>query len=285
MAEILDGRKVANFKKAAIVRDVERMKAEGINPRLEIMLAGKKEDAVAYVRSAEKALAGCGIECGVNSYPENISQQEFIESMNELNKAPRVHGILIMRPLPPHIDWKTVENSIAPEKDVDGISPENLAGVFQGRKDVFHPCTAQAVMDVLDYYQVVTGGRRAVVLGRSLVVGKPVSMMLLGENATVTICHSKTVDLPAETAQADILVAAAGIPRLVKQFHVKDGAVVVDVGINLVDGKLVGDVDFDSVAPKAGMITPVPGGVGTVTTTILMEHVVAAAKKLNKFKL
>jgi len=232
MTVILDGEKIAKSKKVRIKQRVQQLKSKGINPTLSIVMVGDREDSVAYTRGASKALSSCGINCKIKDYPETISQEEFIENIGNINNSSDIHGILIMRPIPKHINWHLVENAVVPEKDVDCITPVNLAGVFQGKKDVFYPCTAKAVMNILEYYQIDIEGKKAVVIGRSLVVGKPVAMMLLDKNATVTICHSKTVNLLQQTSRSDILVAAVGVPGLVKREHVKEGGIVIDVGIS-----------------------------------------------------
>jgi methylenetetrahydrofolate dehydrogenase (NADP+)/methenyltetrahydrofolate cyclohydrolase len=280
MAVVLSGKEVAEYKKKDIRRRVEQLKSKGIKPALNIVMVGDRKDSLAYVEGARKALGGCDIECRVSNYPEAILQEDLIKKIQSINQDENIHGVLIMRPLPDSIDWETVGEIISPAKDVDCVTPYNLSGVFRGYRNVFHPCTAQAVLDVLEYYGVNLEGKKVAVIGRSLVVGKPVAMMLLQKNATVTICHSRTVNLKEMTSSADILVAAAGKPRLIGKEYVKQDAVVVDVGINVVDGKLVGDVNFEEVKEKASMITPVPGGVGTVTTAVLMEHIVAAAGRM-----
>lgn len=282
MAVVLKGKEVADVKKAGVKERVEVLKSKGVNPTLSIVMVGNREDSLAYAQGAKKALSSCGIGCRIDRFPESISQEEFIENIERINADNGVHGILIMRPLPNSIEWDQVQRAVMPEKDVDCITTYNLGRVFEGRKDVFYPCTARAVMDILDYYRVELQGKKAVVVGRSLVVGRPVAVMLLQKNATVTVCHSKTANLPEVTSRGDILVAAVGVPQMVKKEHVKQGAVVIDVGINVVGGKLVGDVDYYEVSQVAGMITPVPGGVGSVTTAVLMEHVVTAAEKLHK---
>lgn len=280
MSVILSGKEVAEQKKTDIRRRVQQLKASGVQPALDILMVGDREDSLAYIKGARKALDSCGIECRVSSYPETISAGDFTREIQKKNNDGSVHGIIIMRPLPSTLDWETAEETLSPAKDVDCITPANLAGVFSGLKGVFYPCTAQAVIDTLDYYDIDIKGKNVAVVGRSMVVGKPVSMMLLQGDATVIISHSKTADLEKVTSAADIVVAAAGKPKLVKDRHVRPGAVVIDVGINFMDGKLVGDVDFDSVEAKASMITPVPGGVGSVTTGVLMEHIVAAAENI-----
>jgi len=280
MAVILSGKEVAEQKKIDIRRRVQQLKSNGVQPTLDIAMVGDREDSLAYIKGAHKALDSCGIECRVSSYPETITIGHFIGEIQKKNNDDSVHGIIIMRPLPGSLDWKMVEETLSPAKDVDCITPSNLAGVFSGLRDVFYPCTAQAVIDILDYYHIDLKGKNVAVVGRSMVVGKPVSMMLLQRDATVTISHSKTADLEKVVSAADIVVAAAGKPGLVKDRHVKQGAVVIDVGINFVEGRLVGDVDFDSVEMKASMITPVPGGVGSVTTGVLMEHIAVAAENI-----
>jgi methylenetetrahydrofolate dehydrogenase (NADP+)/methenyltetrahydrofolate cyclohydrolase len=274
MGTVLSGKEVANRKKEGIIKQVERLNAKGIKPLLNIVMVGDKEDSVAYTQNAQRTLQNCGIECRISRFPADVTQQQLIDSIAAIDRDSSVHGILIMRPLPDNIDWDTVSNTISPQKDIDCITSYNLSGVFEGRKEVFYPCTAQAVIDTLEHYDIELCGKEVVVIGRSLVIGRPVSMMLLQRHATVTICHSKTTNLADVCRRADVLVVAAGKPRMVKGDHVKQGAVVIDVGINVLDGKLVGDVDFDDVKEKASMITPVPGGIGTVTTSVLMEHVV-----------
>jgi methylenetetrahydrofolate dehydrogenase (NADP+)/methenyltetrahydrofolate cyclohydrolase len=274
MGTVLSGREVASSKKERIIRQVEALRLKGIKPLLNIAMVGNREDAVAYAKNAQRALANCGIGCRVTEFPADIAQQQLIEGISAIDSDNSVHGILVMRPLPDHIDWDAVTKVVSPAKDVDCITSNNLSGVFEGRRDVYYPCTAQAVIDTLEHYGVDLDGKEAVVIGRSLVIGRPVSMMLLQRNATVTICHSKTTNLADVTRRADVLVVAVGKPAMIKAEHVKQGAVVVDVGINVHDGKLMGDVDFDGVKDKASMITPVPGGIGTVTTSVLMEHVV-----------
>ncbi len=280
MAVILKGADVAQAKKPAIMARVDALKAMGICPALGIVMVGNRDDSQAYARGALKALSACGIDCNVANFPRDIKQQQLLEEIRAMNADIKVHGILVMRPIPPAIEWEVVENMVSPQKDVDCIASQNLSKVFKGERDGFNPCTAQAVMEVLEHYGISVAGKRAVVIGRSLVVGKPVAMMLLQRNATVTICHSKTSELARVTSRADIIVAAAGTAGLVKSEHVKKGSIVLDVGINVVDGKLTGDVDFKQVEPYVSMITPVPGGIGSVTTSVLMENILTAAERL-----
>ena len=279
MAFIMKGTDVAQAKKQGIIKRVEALKERGVSPALCIIMVGDREDSHAYVKGATKALAGCGIGCHLAHYPEDISQHRLLEEIEDVNQNPEYHGIIVMRPVPSAIRWEAVEETISPAKDVDCITAQNLAGVFKGDTDVFYPCTAKAVIDMLDHYGVNAEGKKAVVIGRSLVVGKPLAMMLLQRNATVTICHSRTRDLAEISSQADILVAAAGTPGLVGPDFVNENSIVLDVGINMVEGKLKGDVDFERVAPLVSMISPVPGGVGSVTTSVLMENIVTAAEK------
>ncbi|HZX46265.1 MAG TPA: tetrahydrofolate dehydrogenase/cyclohydrolase catalytic domain-containing protein [Clostridia bacterium] len=279
MAFIMKGTDVAQAKKQGIIKRVEALKERGVSPALCIIMVGDREDSHAYVKGATKALARCSIGCHLAHYPEDISRHRLLEEIEAINQNPEYHGIIVMRPVPSAIRWEAVEGTISPAKDVDCITAQNLAGVFKGDTDVFYPCTAKAVVDMLDHYRVSVEGKKAVVIGRSLVVGKPLAMMLLQRNATVTICHSRTRDLAKAASQADILVAAAGTPGLVGPDFVNKDSIVLDVGINMVDGKLKGDVDFERVAPLVSMISPVPGGVGAVTTSVLMENIVTAAEK------
>ena len=223
-------------------------------------------------------MSALDFDCRVFAFPAEIGQEEFLAEFQKINADPSVHGILLFRPLPKQLDEAAVVAVLDPAKDVDGLCRENLAKVFAGEPEAFAACTAAAVMAVLDYAGVELKGCRSVIVGRSLVVGKPLAMLMLNRDATVTICHSKTRDLPAICRQADILVACVGRAGLITGDFVREGAVVIDVGINVDDqGKLCGDVDFTSVEPKASLITPVPGGVGTVTTSVLAAQVMQAA--------
>ncbi|MGE5614520.1 MAG: bifunctional 5,10-methylenetetrahydrofolate dehydrogenase/5,10-methenyltetrahydrofolate cyclohydrolase, partial [Bacillota bacterium] len=218
------------------------------------------------------------IKCVINEYPEDIGQEDLVKEIQKINGDRSVHGILLFRPLPKHLDINVIKHVISPEKDIDCLNPVNVAKVFEGDETGFAPCTPAAVMEMLDYYKIDVSGRRVVVIGRSLVVGKPLSMLLLKKNATVTICHTKTRDIEKTCKSAEILIAAAGAARMVTAEHVYPGQVVVDVGINVDEnGNLCGDVDFDAVEKIVDFITPVPGGVGTVTSSILAKHVIKAA--------
>jgi methylenetetrahydrofolate dehydrogenase (NADP+)/methenyltetrahydrofolate cyclohydrolase len=250
-------------------------------PKLAILRVGARPDDLAYENGIVKRFAGVGLGVEVSALPEDIAQNDFMAELHRANMDPSIQGILVLRPLPEQIDSKLVADSIEPAKDVDGISPVNMVKVFTGDPSGFAPCTAAAVVAMLDHAGIGLRGTRITIVGRSLVVGKPLAMLLLSRDATVTICHSKTRDLPGMCREADVLVACVGQARMLGAMHVKSGAVVVDVGINVDgDGNLCGDVDFDAVAPLAGAITPVPGGVGTVTTTMLARQLVHAAKGL-----
>jgi methylenetetrahydrofolate dehydrogenase (NADP+)/methenyltetrahydrofolate cyclohydrolase len=223
-----------------------------------------------------------GIRCLVTELPEDISQAAFEQAFAAVNDDPATHGILLFRPLPKELDEEPIRSMVNPRKDIDCMSPVNMAKVFSGDESAFAPCTPEAVMEVLAHYGIALKGKRVTVVGRSMVVGKPLAMLLLKQHATVTICHTRTVDLAGTCRNAEILIAAAGKAKMVTADFVADGAVVIDVGINVDEtGNLCGDVDFDAVASKAASITPVPGGVGAVTSSVLAKHVVRAANYLN----
>ena len=246
---------------------------------LAIVRVGEKPDDISYERGAKKRMEKIGIECRCYTYPEDISDAEFKREFAKINAEPTVNGILLLRPLPKHIDENAVCNMIDFEKDVDCINPVNIEKVFVNDNTGFLPCTAAAVMKCLEFANVELAGKNVTIVGRSLVVGKPLSMLMLAKNATVTICHSKTRDLKAECKRADILVSCMGRAKMIDAEYVKEGAVVIDVGINVDEnGNLCGDIDFDSVAPHASLITPVPGGVGSVTTAVLAEQTIKAAR-------
>jgi methylenetetrahydrofolate dehydrogenase (NADP+)/methenyltetrahydrofolate cyclohydrolase len=278
MGEIIKGKPVADRISAELTEIVKVLKEKGVNPKLAIVRVGARLDDLAYEKGALSRCKAIGIETQVVELPEDISKVDFIIELRKLNEDKNTHGILVFRPLPKHIDEDVVKYVIAPEKDVDCFSPVNAAKLLEGDKAGFPPCTPTAVIEILKHYKVDISGKKAAVLGRSMVVGKPAALLLLNENATVTICHSKTKNLSEVTSDADILVAAIGKAKFVKSDFIKEGAVVIDVGINVdEEGKLCGDVDFEDCKDKAEMITPVPGGVGSVTTSILAKHVVKAA--------
>lgn len=279
MTKILSGKEVAAALKEKLAAEVEQFKQKGKTPVLFIVMAGDRPDSAAYIKGAVKRCTDIGIDCLVEKLPEEISQDEFLKVIERLNGDTNVNGILVMRPLPEQISEDVVKYKIAPEKDVDCFNPINVSKVMSGDGDGFAPCTPQAVIEILDHYGIEISGKRTVVIGRSMVVGRPLAMMLLKRNATVTICHTRTKDLAGEAKRAEILIAAAGKARMVTKDMVSEGAVVIDVGINFDEnGKMCGDVDFDSVSEIAGQITPVPGGVGSVTSTVLAKHVIEAFK-------
>lgn len=256
----------------------EKLKELDRVPRLAIVRVGEKPDDISYEKGAKKKMASFGLEAVSYVYPEEIGDEEFREKFSAINQDPQVDGILLLRPLPRHINEAAIEEMIDPAKDLDGISPANIAKVFAGKEDGFAPCTAEAVVEMLDANGIAVQGKRIAIVGRSMVVGRPLSMLLMKKNGTVTICHTRTVDLEGTCRQAEILVAAAGKAKMIGEAHVGEGAVVIDVGINVdEDGKLCGDVDFDAIQEKASMATPVPGGIGAVTTAVLAKHLVLAA--------
>lgn len=265
---------------AKIKEEVEALLGElgGRSPKLAIVRVGERPDDLSYERGAKKKLASFGLEAESFAFPENISDKEFKEAFVRINEDPNVDGILLLRPLPKQIREKDIERLIDPGKDLDGISPENIAKVFSGDEKGFAPCTAEAVVEVLKANDIPISGKRVTIVGRSMVVGRPLAMLLLKENATVTICHTRTADLKKATKDGEILVAAAGRARMLDASYVGPEAVVIDVGINVDEnGKLCGDVDYDSLEGTASMATPVPGGVGAVTTAVLAKHLVLAA--------
>lgn len=280
--QIIKGKPVADKISESLIQDVNELVKEGINPKLTIVRVGARGDDLAYERGALKRCQTVGIATEVLELAEDITQEEYVKTLTELNNDKNVHGILCFRPLPKQLDEEAIKYVIAPEKDVDSFSPINSAKVMEGDTTGFPPCTPTAVVEILKHYGVELSGAKVAVLGRSMVVGKPAAMLLLNENATVTICHSRTKDLAKVTSEADVLVAAVGRAKMVKEDFVKEGAVVIDVGINVdADGKLCGDVDTNAVSDKVSMITPVPAGVGSVTTSILAKHVVKACKLQN----
>lgn len=283
MGEIIKGKPVGDAISEVLKGECEELVKDGIQPKLAILRVGAKANDLSYEKGALKKCEAIGIQTEVTELPDGTTQEQYIETLQKLNEDSSVHGILTFRPLPEGIDEEVIKNVIAPEKDVDCFSPMNTAKLMEGDKTGFPPCTPTAVVEILKYYNVPLKGANVVVLGRSMVVGKPVSMLLLGENATVTICHSKTKDLPKVCADADVLVAGVGRARMVTSDYIKEGAVVIDVGINAKPegGGICGDVDTDDVVGKASMVTPVPAGVGSVTTSILAKHVIKACKQQN----
>jgi len=286
MAERLMGKDVAAAIKEVLAAQVSEVKAKGVVPKLGIIRVGARPDDLYYEGGAKKTCESIGMDSEVFEYPEDIDQVSFEKAVKEVNERKDVNGILMFSPLPKHLQENKIRELISPEKDVDSLTLGSAAKVFVGDKTGFAPCTPQAVMEILGHFNIPIQGRKAVVLGRSLVVGKPLAMLLLGQNATVTVCHSKTQDLPGVCREADILIAAVGRAKMVKADYVKPGQVVIDVGINEDPenpGKYCGDVDYAAVESVVEKITPVPGGVGSVTTAVLCKHTVMACKMQNNF--
>lgn len=275
--EIIKGLPVANAINEKIAENMQQWHKEV--PHLAIVRVGERPDDLAYERGAVKKMEKVGFACSQFAFPADISHDAFVEEFEKINHDDTIDGILLLRPLPKQIDEKQIEQCILPEKDLDGISPINMAKVYAGDETGFAPCTAEAVVEILDYAGVDVTGKRVTVVGRSLVIGKPVSMLLMKKNATVTVCHTKTADMPATCKNAEVLVAAAGVAKMIKADYVADDAVVVDVGINVdEEGNLCGDVAFEEIA-HAKAATPVPGGVGSVTTSVLAKHLWQAAQR------
>ena len=280
MAIIIDGKEVAKAKREQIKSRVEELKVQGKTVGLAVIIVGENPASRVYVNNKKKGCLEVGIESFEYALPESTTEEELKELVLKLNNDDRVNGILCQLPLPKHINEDAVINTISPEKDVDAFHPQNVGHIMIGDY-TFLPCTPAGIMEMLKFYNVSVAGKKCVVIGRSNIVGKPMAMLLLKENGTVEICHSRTENLKEETLSADILVAAVGKTRFVTEDMVKDGAVVIDVGMNRdEDGKLCGDVDFINVEKKASYITPVPGGVGPMTITMLLENTVRAVENL-----
>ena len=258
---------------------VEELKGKGIMPKLAVVRVGEREDDLSYERGLMKKFENVGALAETVVCPVDVSQEELEQGIKALNEDEKVHGILVFRPLPKHLNEEVIKELVAPEKDVDCMGSVNNAHVFAQDGKGHAPCTPQAVMEMLDFYGYDLTGKKAVVVGRSMVVGKPLSQMLLKKNATVTICHTKTVDLRKEVKEADFVFACAGVAKMLDASYIREGQVVIDVGINVLDGKLCGDVDYDSILNVAAAATPVPGGVGSVTTSVLLKHVLDNASK------
>jgi methylenetetrahydrofolate dehydrogenase (NADP+) / methenyltetrahydrofolate cyclohydrolase len=279
VGKLIKGKPVADAITLEVKKDVEHLKQNNIFPKLKIVRIGEREDDIAYERAALKRMQTCDIACEVVALPAEISQEDFILKLKSVNDDKTVHGILLFRPLPKHIDEDKVKYIINAEKDIDCFNPINVSKVMEGDETGFSPCTPTASMEILKYYNVEIRGKLAVVVGRSMVVGKPLSMLLLKEDATVLMCHSKTENLKELTSKADILIAAVGKAKMITKDYIKQGSTVIDVGINIEqDGNLFGDVNTDDCLEKSGLITPVPLGVGSVTTAVLAKHLVKATK-------
>ncbi|MCD8021832.1 MAG: bifunctional 5,10-methylenetetrahydrofolate dehydrogenase/5,10-methenyltetrahydrofolate cyclohydrolase [Lachnospiraceae bacterium] len=280
MAKQLLGKEVTAALNARIKAKVAELETKGVKPTLGIIRVGENESDISYERGATKRCETLGVACEKILLPGDVSQEELLQVIDSVNKNDAIHGVLLFRPLPKHLDQNVIENALDPAKDVDCMTDGSMSGVFTGKAVGYPPCTPQACMEILDYYGIDCTGKKAVVIGRSLVVGKPAAMMLVKKNATVTICHTRTVDMPSVTREADIVIVAAGRAGVVGAEYVKPGQTIIDVGINVnAEGKLCGDVDYAAVEPIVDAITPVPGGVGSVTTSVLVSHVVEAAAK------
>jgi len=284
MAEILKGADVVSALNNKMIENIETLKENDITATMAIIRVGERADDISYEKTATKRCETVGVAVRNILLPENVEQSVLMRTVMDLNDDNSVHGVLLFRPLPKHLSDEAVRAILKPEKDIDGITDGSLAGVFTGSGNGFAPCTAQACMEILDHFNIDCKGKRAVVIGRSLVVGKPVAMMLMGRNATVTVCHTRTVDIPSVARNAEILIVAAGQMEGITKEYFSPGQIVIDVGINWNDekGKLCGDVKFEDAEPIVTAITPVPGGVGTVTTSVLVSHVVEAAMHLSK---
>lgn len=279
MAIIMKGMETANAKKDEMIKRVKALEEKSITPCLGIIRVGDKPEDLAYERGATKRLNSVGVETKVIKLPLAVTQDMLEALLKELNEDEKVQGILIFQPLPEHLDLEQLKSMISPQKDVDGLSNENLGKVLTGDELGFAPCTPEGVLWMLDYYQIDLTGKDVTIVGRSSVVGKPLALLLTRRNATVTLCHTKTKNLAEKTKRADIIVACAGQKEMITEEMVKAGAVVVDVGINVnEEGKLCGDVAFAEVEKIASYISPVPGGAGSVTSSVLAEHVIKAAE-------
>jgi 5,10-methylene-tetrahydrofolate dehydrogenase/methenyl tetrahydrofolate cyclohydrolase len=287
-ANLIDGKAIAADIRSEIKAEVEQLQAQyGKVPGLATVLVGSRKDSQSYVRMKKKACAEAGITSFGHDLPEDVSQEELLKVVQDLNANPDVHGILVQLPLPDHIDSETILSAISLEKDVDGFHPINIGRLSMKQRDpLYVPCTPKGCIELLDRTGVEIEGKRAVVLGRSNIVGLPVAMLLLHRNATLTVCHSRTQDLPGVVREADILIAAVGRPEMVRGDWIKPGAVVIDVGVNAVDDasrergyRLVGDVAFDEAKEVAAAITPVPGGVGPMTIAMLLRNTTDSAKR------
>lgn len=284
MAQLLSGREVASAMNDALLARTTALAEQGIHPTLAIVRVGENESDLSYQRGAEKRAQKVGVDVRVIALPEDVAAEDLLETIRTLNDDDGVHGVLLLRPLPGHLKDKSQQicNALRPDKDVDAMTDLSSAGVYQGRPDLgFPPCTPEACMRILHHYGISCAGKRAVVIGRSLVVGRPLAMMLMAEDATVTLCHSKTPNLPEIARQGDILVTAAGRLGFVTEEFVRPGQVVLDVSVNWDPEKngITGDCVFAGVEPVVSAITPVPGGVGAVTSSVLMDHVITAAER------
>lgn len=280
---VVKGADVVNQLMEELRQSVMELEKKGIHPCAKIVRVGENPSCIAYGKGAAKKLESVGIEVAYENFPEDITQEDFLKEFRRINAEQQTHGILLLRPLPPQLNEKEISIAIDPRKDVDAISPINMYKVMVGDETAFPPCTPEAVMRIIDYIGIDLTGKKVAIVGASMVVGRPLFLLMLNRNATCVQCHIYTKDLVAECKHAEIIVVATGKQGLIRLEHVSPGATVIDVGINIgKDGKMRGDVDFDAVAPITSYITPVPGGVGAVTSTILAAHVVKAAKLLHE---
>jgi len=278
MALIIDGKAIARKIRGEIATETQRLAAQGVRPGLAVVLVGENPASKVYVSMKEKACSDVGIFSDEYTLPDTTEEAELLALIDKLNHDPKIHGILVQLPLPKHMDDSRILEAISPDKDVDGFHPFNMGRLIIG-KPVFQPCTPFGIMVLLKESGIDLKGKEVVIVGRSNIVGKPVAFMCLQQHATVTICHTRTVDLPAKIGAADILIAAAGKAEMVRGEWIKEGAVVIDVGVNrLPDNRLVGDVEFDAAARRASHITPVPGGVGPMTITMLLQNTLQSAQ-------
>ncbi len=282
MAKQLLGKEVTAALNAKLQAQVEELKAKGVVPTLGIVRVGERPDDLSYERGATKRAELIGVEVEKFVLPEDVSKEDLLKVIDEINANDKIHGVLMFRPLPKHLkaDQDEICNRLDPKKDVDGMTDLSNAGVFMGKNMGYAPCTPAACMEILDHYGIDCTGKKAVIIGRSLVVGKPAAMMLMAKNATVTVCHTRTKDVPSVTREADILVSAAGVLRSLTKEYVRPGQIVIDVSINWDEAKggIAGDAVYEEIEPIVEAITPVPGGVGSVTTSVLIGHVVEAAR-------
>ncbi len=279
MAQRLLGRPVADAIKEDLARRVAALAEKGVTPRLAVIRLGEDAGDMAYERSILRNCEKLGCAAQSMALPPDISQEALIARIEQVNADPAIHGCLLLRPLPKHMDSAKVCDALAPEKDLDGMGCRALGALFAGREDAFAPCTAQACLEMLKYYGIDPAGKRAAVVGRSLVIGRPVGQLLLHADATVTLCHSRTPELPAVCREADILIVAVGRAGMIGAEHTRPGQVILDVGVNSVEGKLCGDVRTEEAEETAAAVSPVPGGVGAVTPSVLMAHLVEAAER------
>ncbi len=283
MAEILKGKEVVAALKEKLIAEVETLKAKGVTPTLAIVRVGERPDDISYEKGAMTRCKGIGVEVKNFLLPADCTQDDVLKVIKEVNEDSSIHGCLLFRPLPKTMDENFIRNQLDPAKDVDGITDLSMAGTYSCTALGFPPCTPTACMEILEHFGIDLTGKKVCVVGRSLVVGKPAAIMAIQRNGTVTVCHTKTKDMKAVAREADIIIAAAGKAGVVGEGFFKEGQIVIDVGINFdEEGNMKGDVDFAAAEPVVAAITPVPGGVGTVTTSVLVKHVIEAAKRTIK---